>query len=325
MQETLSVIISLDVEEEGLFSGKYERKRPTVSNVAQLLRLKNLSLELGLPLTLLCTHSVFNDKKACIVLEEMRDKAGAEIGAHLHHWNTPPLAAEAAEGQPERSHKMERELLSKKLSTLLEAGRKFQGKPLASFRMGRWDLKAQLFPLLLEQGILVDSSICPLRAFAGGPDHFLAPSDPYWHKRADGASILEAPITQIPVLPALARSWRTMWHKAPKILDSFHFLAAMSANPLWHSGAIMRQAVRTHVSRGGKVLNLFLHSSELMPGASPHIPNQLAADRIVAKLTSFCHWLFEHYNCKGITMQELPDLARRLDFPILEACPQRDW
>lgn len=325
MQEPLRVIISLDVEEEGLFSGQYERTSPAVTNVAHLLSLKSLSLELGLPLTLLCAHSVFMDKKACSVLEEMRDHAGAEIGAHLHHWNTPPVIMTKRAGKPERTHLMSREFLGRKLATLLEAGRKFQGAPLVSFRMGRWDLKAEVLPLLLEQGILVDSSICPLRAFPGGPDHFLAPSDPYWHKLENGACILEAPITQLPLFPKLATGWYKMWGKFPGILDSFYFLGALSANPLWHSAAVMRQAVRTHVRRGGKVLNLFLHSSELMPGASPHIPNEAAADGIVKKLSSFCHWLFNNYSCQGIVMRELPDLATVPGFPMLDAHPSRDW
>lgn len=325
MQEPLRVIISLDVEEEGLFSGRYERQKPKASNVAHLLRLKSLSLDLGLPLTLLCAYSVFTDKNACFVLEQMRDQARAEIGAHLHHWNTPPVIEGKEDSKPERSHTLARELLKQKLASLLEAGRNFQGEALTSFRMGRWDLKAELLPLLIEHEIRVDSSICPLRAFAGGPDHFLAPNDPYWHKTGNGAAILEAPITQLPIFPQLAHYWHRMWSKSPDILDAFHFFGAISANPLWHSAALMRQAVRTHVRRGGKVLNLFLHSSELMPGASPHVPDQRAADGIVEKLSSFCRWLFKNYNCQGITMRELPDLSARLVFPALNANAQRDW
>ena len=152
-REPLRVIISLDVEEEGLFLGKYERLRPTVANVPRILNLKNLSVELKLPLTLLCAHSVFMDAKARLVLEEMRDQAGAEIGAHLHHWNTPPIDMGKTERELERTHTIKRELLRQKLSTLLEVGQNFQGAPLRSFRMGRWDLKAEILPLLAEQGI----------------------------------------------------------------------------------------------------------------------------------------------------------------------------
>lgn len=324
--ELLRVIISLDVEEEGLFSGKYEQRNPTVRNVSFLRQLKPLSLEYNFPLTLLCSHAVFTDNNACRTLEEMRDETGAEIGAHLHHWNTPPLAGNALEeSPPTRTHKLDPDILGERLKTLLEAGRNFQGAQLTSFRMGRWDLKAQILPILAEQGITVDSSICPLRSFREGADHFLAPADPWWHVMANGTKILEAPITQIPIFPTLARLWHKIWRKNPSFLDSFHFFGALSANPLWHSAIVMRQAVARHVARGGKVLNLFLHSSELMPGASPHVPNPEAARDIVNKLLSFCAHLKDNYPCAGITMNQLPGLATSLKLKTMEAETGRDW
>ena len=71
--------------------------------------------------------------------------------------------------------------------------------------MGRWDLKSVVRPLLAEEGFTFDSSVCPLRVFHDGPDHFLAPSDPYWLEDAPG--LLESPVTQIPLSRTLARLW----------------------------------------------------------------------------------------------------------------------
>lgn len=88
----LRVVVSLDVEEEGLFSGHYATSGCGVSNVSLLPRLAPLSRDLGFPLTLFCAHTVFADAGACRVLEQMRDHYGAEIGAHLHHWSTPPAS-----------------------------------------------------------------------------------------------------------------------------------------------------------------------------------------------------------------------------------------
>ena len=55
----LRVIVSLDVEEEGLFSGNYAAQGCGVRNVALLRRLAPLTSELGFPLTLFCAHTVF--------------------------------------------------------------------------------------------------------------------------------------------------------------------------------------------------------------------------------------------------------------------------
>lgn len=336
----LLVVISLDVEEEGLFSGRYSASDCTVRNVQLLRRLQPLTTELGFPLTLLCAHTVFADGPACEVLDAMRTEAGAEIGAHLHHWSTPPLTeAEKAGGPPQRAHRMDRDLLRQRLHTLLEAGRAFQGQPLTSFRMGRWDLKAVVRPVLAEQGILVDSSVCPLRAFdagkngqvADGPDHFLAPPDPYWvspSEIAPGAApgsphaLLEAPITQVTWHPWLARAWyKLMAGKAA--LDQFKFWAALSPNPVWHGEQVMRMATRLHVARGGRVLSLFWHSSEMLPGASPNIPDQKAADALLAKVRHYLLWLRQHYTVRGVTLSQLHGEA---GFPVLaDHERQGDW
>lgn len=305
----LSVLITMDVEEEGLFSGRYRRRNPTVANVAALPGLARLSDELGFPLTLLCSHAVFASTEACRVLEVMRDRHGAEIGAHLHHWSTPPFenGEEYCQGVPERTHRLDQELLEERLASLLEAGRRFQGAALTSFRMGRWDLKNILFPMLQRNGIRADSSICPLRAYKDGADHFLAPHSPYWALGRD-VPFLEIPITQIPLLTWLPPLWQKIFQGSDK-RDNFHFLAALSASPFWHKDPIMRLCVRLLRFRGENVLCVFWHSTEIVPGCSPQVPDKAAADHVHERIFSFFAWLKDHFNVRGTTMTGLFDSA----------------
>lgn len=318
----LRVIVSLDVEEEGLFSGRYAATGCSVRNVALLRRLAPLTRELGFPLTLFCAYTVFADAEACGHLAWMRDHCGAEIAAHLHHWSTPPAdAAPAPDGPPLRTDRLPRDLLRRRLRSLLEAGQTFQSAPLTSFRMGRWDLKAAVRPLLAEEGITLDSSVCPLRAFAGGgPDHFLAPADPYWPGDAPG--LLESPVTQLPLVRTAARMWRRL--ARPSLTDAFHFWGALSPNPVWHAAAVMRAAARLHSMRGGRVLHLFLHSSELLPGGSPNVPDRRAADALYRKLYAFLAWLGETYVVRGVTAAQLRTEAPSLGFGPRPAGPG-DW
>ncbi len=305
----LSVVLTMDVEEEGLFSGRYQRRNPGVRNVAALPVLAPLSDELGFPLTLLCSHAVFADRDACKTLEIMRDRHGAEIGAHLHHWSTPPFENDelCCPGTPARTDKVDQELLEARLASLLEAGRAFQGAPLTSFRMGRWDLKSPLFPMLQRHGIRADSSICPLRAYAGGADHFLAPAHPYWALGQD-VPFLEIPITQIPLLGFLPRLWQTLYRGSEK-RDNFHFLAALSASPFWHSDVVMRSCVRLLRLRGGTVLCVFWHSTEIVAGCSPQVPDEAAMHRVRARILSFFTWLKEHFPVRGCTLTQIFDEA----------------
>lgn len=324
----LHVVISLDVEEEGLFSGSYAATGCGVRNVELLPRLAPLCREMGFPLTLFCAYTVFASAPGRAVLARMRDVYGAEIGAHLHHWSTPPLEGPTPPGEPTRTHLLPRDFLRRRLRTLLDAGRTFQSAPLTSFRMGRWDLKAEVRPLLAEEGILVDSSVCPLRVFRNGPDHFLAPADPYWVDGAPGKPLLEAPITQIPLVPGMERLWYHLARHKGTLLDRFHFFGALSANPFWHGAAAMRLATWLHVRRGGKVLSLFWHSSEMMPGGSPQVPDAAAAQAALEKIFAFCRWLHEHFTVEGVTMTGLRTLASTLDFPRHEdgsAFGRGDW
>lgn len=323
-QEKLLVLTSLDVEEEGLFSGRYPRKDLRVANVARLRRLAPLSRELNLPLTLFCAWSVFADKDAANHVAWMRDNCGAEVGAHLHHWHTPPKVT-AGDGPPERSAVMDREKLQARLASLLSIGAAFQGAPLTSFRMGRWDLSAALLPLLASSGIITDSSVCPLRAAPGAPDHFLAPADPYWLKLTAGCRILEAPITQVPLFRFLPPLWEHAAALAHLDKDLFHFFGALSVNPFWHSQKVMRLATRLHVSRGGRVINLFWHSSEMMPGASPHVPTEAAASAMLDKISSYLGWLAKTFNIQGVTATELAKGPWSGEFLERRLVSGQDW
>ena len=80
----LALALSIDVEEEGLFSGAYPCGTPQIHNISQLSRLVPF-FDRGIKATFFCAHCVFEDKNAQKLLETMRNKYGVEIGAHLHH------------------------------------------------------------------------------------------------------------------------------------------------------------------------------------------------------------------------------------------------
>lgn len=321
----LTVIISLDVEEEGLFSGSYASTGCGVTNIARLRQLSPLTSEFGYPLTLFCAHSVFASKEACGHLAYMRDHCNSEIALHLHHWSTPPLKPAPENSPPPPSDQIPRDLLREKLRSLITAGEQFQGAPLTSFRMGRWDFKKNLRPLLSDLGITVDSSVCPLRSYHNGPDFFLAPADPYWADNTP-SPLLVLPITQIPVFAPLCKPWYKMFRRNQNILDTFHFWNVASANPIWHKTAVMHHAVRTHIQRRGKVLSLFWHSSEMLPGASPNIPDENAARALLQKIRNFLQWLKENYAVRALTAAQY--YAEAIQKPEILPCPkntQGDW
>lgn len=320
---------SLDVEEEGLFGGSYACLRPSVSNTAHLPRLQPL-LERGVRPTLFCAHSVLTHAPSLPVLARLRDRHGAEIAAHLHHWNTPPLNSTHASLPRVPSAALDARLLAAKLESLLQVGKTFQGAPLRSFRMGRWDLHRHHWPLLAAAGLTCDASVRPLhgpRAGAQGlrtlPDHFNAPCHPYTVRTPHG-SLLEVPLSVTPLMPGLAGVMNALPSGLRRALRSrFHQWGALALLPVYHPLWLMQAMTRAFVRRGGRVLSLTWHSSEMMPGATPHLSDENSVRALLDRLTAYVDWLPALGEVRHVTMQELA--AQFRDAPAPEGSISADW
>ena len=312
-QQPLYLVVSLDVEEEGLFGGRYARRGFSTRNTASLNTLETFC-SMGIRPTLFCAHSVLADPASCENLSMLRDRHHAEIGAHLHHWNTPPLTLDGTDNTlPDTADRVPAAavsdtLFSAKLATLMEAGRALQGQSMTSFRMGRWDLHRSHWPLLAAAGILCDASVRPLHSAASsmlGPDHFDAPGNPYWVTTGQ-SKIFEVPLTVTPLLPQLPALLRAL----PATLGAraranFKTWGALALLPVYHPLWAMCAVTRLYAARGGRVLSLTWHSSEMMPGCTPHLPDAAAVKNFTGKVGKWLNWLHRHYSVCCLTMDEL--------------------
>jgi|UniRef100_A0A7V6DPB9 hypothetical protein len=314
MSHPLYLVITIDVEEEGLFSGKYPRSGATVANVAELARLEFVPREFGFPLTLLATYPVARDPAAREVLVSWHQERGAEIGVHLHPWNTPPFT-DQPDPEPIPTAHLPLTLVEAKLKSLVDCLRESFPKPPRSFRMGRFDWSPDLLKLLPANGLRVDTSMVPLTYKGDGFQNFLTPPDPFWLEPpgSSGAGLLEAPVTMVPVGKGSARAVHRLAGLLPEktgkaLLSRYRFVAAAGIHPAWFPQFSMRLAASLHKRRGGRVLTLFLHSSELFPGGNPDFPDAASVDRLVAKLRDFLAWLVKQGPVLGLTLSGLYDL-----------------
>ena len=62
----------------------------------------------------------------------------------------------------------------------------------------------------------------------------------------------------------------------------------------------------------------------MLPGGSPNIPDQAAADALYQKTYSYLLWLREHYNVIGLTAAQLRQFAPSLNFGPRPA-GEGDW
>jgi hypothetical protein len=314
MNEPLYLVITIDVEEEGLFSGMYPREGAGVANVAELRRLSFIPREFGFPLTLLLTYPVARDPAARQTLLAWRREHNAEIGVHLHPWNTPPFV-DLPDREPIPTARLPLSLVADKLGTLVSCITENFPEPPRSFRMGRFDWSPGLLELLPRFGLTVDTSMVPLTIKGPGLQNFLAPPDPFWldMPASPGGRLLEAPVTMAPVWSASARAVVRLAGLLPgnlgeALLSRYRFVGAAGIHPAWFPRLSMRLAAALHRRRGGRVLTIFLHSSELLPGGSPDFPDEAAVDRLVAKLRDFLAWLVKKGPVSGVTLSGLRDL-----------------
>lgn len=327
VRKTVTVTLGLDVEEEGLFSGSYRRINPSVQNVSRLFCLEPF-LERGVKPTLFCAWPVFQDKNARKILDQLRSRRALEIGAHLHYWNTPPLA----EGPDPNvapiyyktaSARVEPAILKAKLLKLMAAASDFNAEPVVSFRMGRWDIHRVHWPLLMSCGIKCDASIRPLHSGrqAGAPDHFDAPQDPYRLLNRYG-SIFEIPLTVTSWTPFF-RVWRRKNFLAALVKPNFKSWGALPLLAVEHPLPLLKLTTLLHIAAGGKNLSLTWHSSEMMPGGAPHMPDSASVSKFLAKMDAYFDWLEKKFNAQYETMNSLRQRMEHFTFIAPEA--PGDW
>lgn len=323
MRANINLLLSLDVEEEGLFRRRYQCRGPQVRNVECLKKLFPI-LERGARPTFFCAYSVLTNEDALGALDTVR-KYG-EVGAHLHHWNTPPIGPNIPgdgilEAVP--AAQLPLQCLDAKLEHLLEACRAYAGDAVCSFRMGRWDLHGDMLPFLQARGIKVDASVRPLHCFSDknlGPDHFCAPRDPYWIP-VNGEKILEVPLTVTPLLsPLTLIPNRAAWGK--RLRETLRYWGALALLPVEHPLWLMKLTTNLHLNSGATTLSLTWHSSDLMPGGNPRLPDEAAVNAFIVKVSRYLDWLEHNFNVNYALMKEMPRIARALP---QRASASADW
>src|SRR5260370_41381057 len=154
MREVL-VIVSIDTEEDN-----WHRTRTgvTVENIAELRGLAAFFDRLGVRPTYFTSYQVAIDLRAAATLREVSAGGRAEIGAHLHPWNTPPLD-EAFVPRNSMLKNLPGDLQLAKLRRLTTAlAETFEQMPTA-FRAGRYGIGADTVGALVSCGYRVDSSV----------------------------------------------------------------------------------------------------------------------------------------------------------------------
>src|SRR6267378_1476534 len=315
------VIVSIDTEEDNWFRS---RNGVAVGNIRQLLQLGGFFDRLGVRPTYLVSYQVAIDPWAAGTLRDLCATGRAEIGAHLHPWNTPPLL-ESFVPRNSMLKNLPADLQLAKLQRLTEAiDRAFDCKPRV-FRAGRFGVGRDTVVALLRCGYRVDSSVTPFwnwEACDGGPNFVGAPVGAY--RLAPGEDVKQrAPngkgeLLEIPPSYGFSRGPFRFWGPARRLLEERPFrwlhLAGIAArtglvnrivlSPELASAAEMLTLSRRLLEEGVRHLQLYWHSPSLMPGLSPFVATAADVARLYDTVERYLDGLSGMTNVTFATISE---------------------
>ena len=302
MTPPVTLVVSIDTEEDNWVP---TRSGTTVENVRELVRLDRCFERLGVRATYFTTYQVGRQATAAAVLREICDRGAAEIGAHLHPWNTPPLD-EPFVARNTMLTNLPQRLQVAKLQSLTQALAGSFGERPRVFRAGRWGFGQGTAAALLECGYAVDSSVTPFKnwqEYDEGPDYVGAPLEVY---RLDGRGDVRLPVPggpliELPVTSGYTRRPMGFWARVhgtldrPKlrrlrligVLSRLNIVKFVFLSPETDSVADMLTISRQLVARGVRWLHLTFHSPSLRPGLSPFTPTLGAVERMYAQIETY--------------------------------------
>ena len=336
------LVVSVDTEEDNWAP---TRVGISVENVRELKRLSRWFDRIGVRATYFTSYQVATRPWAVDVLREIADGGRAEIGAHLHPWNTPPTDEPLVprntmmKNLPPELQRAKLERLTSQLTAV------FGAAPIA-FRAGRFGLGAEAVPALLACGYQLDSSVTPFvnwEATDDGPNFVGAPLDAY--RVGTGQDIRvpapDGPLVEIPITCGYTRFASGRWPALHRVLHTrparaLHLagLASRSGfakltvlSPELESVTDMLALSRGALEGGVRHLHLFFHSVTLRPGLSPWTSSAEDVERMYAAIDNYLEGLFRTACVRFATVSEA-GLALGLGSPSLQPSNQavtRPW
>jgi len=319
----LLLIVSLDTEED---NWNRSRTGVTVRNIGALRRLARLFDRLGVRPTYFTTYQVAIDREAAAVVRDVGDASRGEIGAHLHPWNTPPLAEEFV-ARNSMVKNLPADLQLAKIETLTQALEDAFGRRPSAFRAGRYGIGPETVAALVACGYRVDSSVSPfvnLEKVDDGPTFVGAPFKRY--RLAPDRDVREpdphGPVVEMPLsygfnrgpFPVWDRVQRFLevaplrWLRLPGIASRVGLSRRLCLNPEHESVADMLTLSARLLDHGVRQLHMSYHTPSLIPGLSPFTPTAADVENLYASIEAYVEGLAGLTDFRFATVSEAAEL-----------------
>jgi peptidoglycan/xylan/chitin deacetylase (PgdA/CDA1 family) len=313
------LLVSIDTEED---NWTLARAGITVENIRELPRLDRFFERLGVRATYFTTFQVALQPWAAGILSEFRAGRRAEVAAHLHPWNTPPLE-ERFEPRNSMTNNLPPALQRAKIARLTEALTQACGARPMAFRAGRWGFGRDTAAAVLACGYSIDSSVTPFMSWQepdNGPTHVGAPLEPYsLDRRGDPRTpVPRGPLLEVPVSWAYSRRPWGPWGRLHRLLERpalrplrlvgiasrLNVIRRIALSPELASVADMVTLSRRVLEHGIRHLHMFWHTPSLRPGLSPFVTTSADVEHLYAAVEEYLERLSGFATVRFATISE---------------------
>lgn len=267
-------LIGIDTEEEFDWSRRQQWMAYGVSAVRAIPAMHRRFADAGARPIYLVDYPVADAPEAVAAIKEALAEGGAEIGAQLHPWVTPPegLGSTFVGALPEADEEAKIAALAGRIETA------FGTRPVI-YRAGRYGVGPNSAEILLRQGFALDLSPRPLFNYAreGGVDFRRFGPHPFW--AGTGGTLLTQPLGVALTGALRGGGWRLYAGLASlplglSLAARAHLLSRVALTPEGMPFADAAEAVRLMLGEGVPILSFAFHSPSLVPGNTPYVRDQ---------------------------------------------------
>jgi hypothetical protein len=295
------LFVSVDVEEEFNWSRPFSRTGYTVRSPLRLERLERLCWRFGIRPIYFVDFAVMTSAEAVARIRQSLEAGRCILGAHLHPWVTPPYE-ETISHRTSFPGNLPADLERKKLETLMARLEECFGIRPVYYRAGRYGIGPSSFGNMAQFGIRFDMSClsgADLR-FKDGPDFRLVEPVPYTVRAPN--DIIEIPVTRgyVGMASKHGRHFEALIERpaAQKLLVGaalrrLGILDRIALCPEANSVDDQIALTRRLLDLGVRCFSLSLHSTSLVPNATPYTRNEAEVDRLCERIEGYLNCFFE--------------------------------
>jgi hypothetical protein len=316
-------LITIDTEGDNLWAR--DGREITTRNTWYLPRFQQLCERFGMKPTYLTNWEMVTDRGFVEFAQDCLRRDTAEVGMHLHAWNSPPLIPLTDDDDQHHPYLIEypENQIREKVQVMTEKLEDTFNTKMVSHRAGRWGFDEIYARVLVEFGYQVDCSVMPRVSWApykgdpkgkGGPDFTRFPDAAYFLDLDDISRAGNSPLLEVPV-SSLTPHYSPLVRFACNIIKRTHNLGFRAVRKFFPWSAqfvpdgrnrrILEALIASVLRDERDYVEMAFHSSELMPGGSPTFKTEASIEKLYEDLETLFAEARSHF--EGATLKEYHD------------------